>query len=496
MSMRYAEYPLAGGVDGTSAPAQMSPGRLRIGINVESKPGGGYRRVLGYVKFDTAAITGEGVIRGVHYYGGKVYAFRNAVGGATCSMWYSTGSGWTEAKSGLAPDGTYRLVNYDFNGTEMMYGVSGTHKAFQWDGTTWTDITTGMAIDAPSHITAHRKHLFLSFGRSVQHSSLGDPLDWSALTGAAEILLTSSVTGFSTLSTGALGIFTANSIHLLGGTSAADWVANNMVEYSNNAGALPGTIQAMGSRVRFTDSRGVTDLAASDIASDFYEAIISHDMDKDIGSRWANAISSTVVRSKSQYRLFFSDRDGLILTFNNDSVMITRMILPITVNCIINTESSSGEELIYFGSTDGYIYRMESGNSFSGAAIAAHAETAFTNVGRRTQVKRWRRMRANIGSSGNSELFVRARYYIGNDVAREAGAANPDMETTTDTSPLGLEATLGQTLLGGIPIKEGEVELAGHSEYVSFRFFSESASSPPWEIDGITIEFLEGKKRR
>lgn len=490
------QYALGGGVDGTSPVAFMNPGRLRIGVNVESKPGGGYKRMLGYAKFDTNAITGEGPIRGVHYYNGKVYAFRNAVGGATCVMWESTGSGWTSKKSGLAPSGTYRLVNYDFNGTEKMYGASGVHKAFQWDGTTWTDITTGMATDTPSHIIAHKKHLFLSFGRSLQNSSLGAPTTWSALTGATEILLPHEITGFSAMPNGSLAIYTASSIHLLAGTSTTDWVANNMVEYSNNAGALAGTIQAMGSKIRFTDSRGITDFTASQDSSDFYESIISHDMDKVIGSRWSTAISSTVVRSKSQYRLFFSDGDGLILTFNNDTVMITRLTLPAVVRCITNTESANGTELIYFGSDDGYIYQMESGNSFSGADISAYAETAFTNVERRGQVKRWRRMRVNIGLSGNESLYGAAKYYIASDARRESGADTPELEINQDVNPLGTTATLGQTLLGGVPIREGEIDLAGHSEYISFRFYSESSSASPWEIDGITIDFLEGRFRR
>ena len=488
------QYPLGGGVDGTTPSALMKPGRLRIGINVESKPGGGYKRVLGYAKFDTNAITGSGAIRGVHYFNGKVYAFRNATGNATCVMWESTGSGWTAVKSGLTPNGEYRLVNYDFNGTEKMYGASGVHQAFQWDGTTWTDISTGMVTDTPSHIIAHKKHLFLSFGRSLQNSSLGDPTSWSALTGATEILLPNTITGFSAMPNGSLAVYTPNSIHLLAGTSTADWVANNMVEYSNNAGALPSTIQPMGSRIRFTDSRGVTDFSASQDSSDFYESIISHDMDKDIGNNWRYAIASTVVRNKSQYRLFFSNGNALILTFNNDAVMITRLLLPIIVRCVVNTENSSGTELIYFGSDDGYIYLMESGNSFSGTAIAAYAETALTNAGKRGVIKRWRRMRVNVGEVGNSALTVKPKYFIGADDIPLVSALTPEFDPTG--TPLGSGATLGSTLLGATPIDEGDVDLAGHSEFVAFQFISSSTTTDPWEIDGITIDFLEGRARR
>ena len=47
-----------------------------------------------------AAITGSGAIRGVWYYGGNWYAFRDNAGGTAGDMWKATGSGWTQVTFG------------------------------------------------------------------------------------------------------------------------------------------------------------------------------------------------------------------------------------------------------------------------------------------------------------------------------------------------------------------------------------------------------------
>lgn len=472
----------------------MNPGRLRIGRNVEAKPGGGYRRCEGYARFDSTVVPGEGQILGIHYFNDKCYAFRNAVGGATAVMHESSGSGWTAKKTGLTPSGNYRCINYSFSGTRMMYGASGVHKAFQWDGTTWTDLTTGMSPDTPDHIAAHKKHLFLSFGNSTQHSSLGDPTSWSVVTGAGELLTDLPVTGYSVMPNGSLGIFTREGILLLAGTSSSDWVANNLVEYGNNAGALPDTIVGMGSNVRFVDTRGVYDFAASDVSSDFRDALISTDLDNDLEDVWPTATCATVIRKKGQMRVFFSDGSGALFVFNRDAVMPTLMRFPNIVRKCVSAEDSAGNEVVLFGSDDGYIYRMESGRSHGGQTINAYLETAFYDCGLKHNVKRFRRARFDVGKVGKESLIVSTRYII------EDGGLRRDVDDTPgytgDGTPLGSLATLGSTLLGGLPLVEGEMDLSGTSQWISFIMRSDTDDELPWEIDGISIDYFPGRARR
>ena len=486
---------LNGGLDLTTPTSALDPGMLLVGANVECKRRGGYRRMLGYTKFDTSEVPGEGHLLGVWHFNNKVYALRNATGGATAEMHESTGSGWITVKTGLNPNGRYEFVNYAFAGTEKMYGVSGSHAAFEWDGTTWTDISTGVAIDLPTHIIAHRKHLFLSFGKSLQNSGIGDPFSWTLASGANERVMNKDITGFAQLPNGSLAIFSETEITVLSGTSSADWAAEDMSEYGNNAGAIAHSIQMMGSAVRFMDSRGVTDLVASQRSSDFEDALISTAVDDLIRNQAGNVTASTIVRAKNQYRLFFSDGTGLIFVFNPDGLpMITQMRWPDPVRCVVNGENSDGDELIYFGSNDGYVRQMEIGNNFDGENILAVAETAFTNMNTPSQIKRFRRLRADLKAAGIVTVLTRGNFYFG--IGGLPRANSRELELYDTSSVLGAASLLGKTKLGGAPINEGVVELDGRGDWANFRFLSNSNDEPVWELDGITVEYLPGKQRR
>ncbi len=492
--IKSVKIPLGGGLDKASPATGTNPGRLITAENMECKRKGGYRRLLGYTKFDTNQISGTGAILGVWIYNNKVYAFRNVTGGATATMWESSGSGWTAKKTLLTPGGSYEFVNYSFAGTEKMYGVDGKNKAFQWDGTTWTDLTTGMATDTPSHVTAHRKHLFLSFDNSIQHSGTGDPTSWTLKSGAAEIAVNKDITGFAKLVGGVLAVFTENGISTLSGTSSADWTAEDLTEHGNNAGAVAGSIQQMGGNVRFMDSRGIADFYTSQKFGDFEDALISTDVEPLIEGKWRTVTTSTVVKEKNQYRIFFTDGTGLILVFANEGVMITKLRFDDVVQCVCQGEDSNGNELIYFGSDDGYVYQMESGNSFDGGNILALLDTAYTNLGILSHIKRFRRIRADIQSSGTVTVNFIGDYRLGSEGLPREGRLPANFPEGQD--PLGSEATLGTTYLGGVPINEGLVRVTGRGDWASFRFYSDSASDPIWEIDSLTVEFLQGRQRR
>lgn len=493
--MRSVYVPLGGGLDGVTPPSRIDPGKLRLAINIEPKERGGYRSLMGYAKFDTNEISGEGVIRGIHYYNGKVYAFRHVSGGASTTMWESSGSGWTAKKTGLSPNGTYRCVNYAFGGSLKMYLASGVHKAAEWDGTTWTDITTGMTTDEPDHIIAHRAHLFLSFGPSVQVSPIGDPTGtWSVLTGSTEMLIDDDVTGFSRLPTGSLGIYSQKGITVLAGTSSSDFVANNLEEYSNKAGANASTIQNMGAKTLFMDSRGIRELGASDVASDLYDSLVSGAVDIKYRAKWANAIASCVVRAKSQYRLFLNDGSGLIVTIIGNRVQITEMEWPDVVYCVIATKNSSGNEVIYFGSDDGYIRQMESGKNFDSATIDCTMETAPNNCKLKNIIKRFRRLKFDAGTLGTSSLTVQPKINIGTSGLAANQPETPAYEGGT-ANPLG-QALLGSSILGASIVREGDIDISSHGDWIRLLFTSSSSTESPWEVDGYTIDFMPGRKRR
>jgi hypothetical protein len=97
----------------------------------------------------------------------------------------------------IAPNGRYEMVVYNFYGssnTLRIYGCDGVNKAFEFDGSVYVPIRTGMATDTPKHIAAHKRMLFLSFKGSLQNSGVGVPYEWTAITGASEIAVGDDIT--------------------------------------------------------------------------------------------------------------------------------------------------------------------------------------------------------------------------------------------------------------------------------------------------------------
>ncbi|MBM5575831.1 hypothetical protein [Deefgea sp. CFH1-16] len=91
-------------------------------------------------------VPGEGRILGLGFYAGAVIAVRNVIGNSSCTMYRSTPTGWQAIKTMLPPNGYYRFAVGNFyagSNTLTLYGVSGTHQAFAWDGTTFIYLHTG-----------------------------------------------------------------------------------------------------------------------------------------------------------------------------------------------------------------------------------------------------------------------------------------------------------------------------------------------------------------
>ena len=333
-------------------------------------------------------VPGWGPIRGVWYYKGTVYAFRDNVGQTECHMWKSSPTGWVAVTTPvLAPGGSYEFVNYNFTGhagTLKMYGCDGKNKAFEFDGTTFTQITTGMTTDTPILIAAHKNHLFLAFqGGSVQHSSLADPTaPWSPVTGAAEMAVGDEVTALLPGIGGTLFMFTRNTVQVLYGSSSADWEVRLL---SPNSGAVQGSAQVATTPI-FVSDFGLTGITQGDVFGDYQSNTLSLKVQKIIDNYRDLVIGSVVLRTKNQYRLFFANGEILVMTFSGDRIRgFTMLDYGLPIRCVSGTGRSDSEDEtendIFFGSDTGYVYKMDSGNSFAGEPIQALLKIAPMSVG-------------------------------------------------------------------------------------------------------------------
>ena len=445
-------FPFEGGIDLTTPRIVAGAGRCMVARNYECDLYGGYKRIMGYERFDgkpsptdtgagdpaaieaqralIQAVPGSGAIRGVWVYRGLVAAFRDNAAGTACEMYISSSGGWVKVTTPvLLPGGKYEFVNYNFGGASTamkMFGCDGVNPAFMFDGNGFTQIATGMANDAPNHIAAHKKHLFLSFkGGSIQHSAIGDPLTWSPILGAGEIAIGDECTGFEQQSGDALAIFARNHTHILHGTDSSNW---NLQPFSRTTGCIPSTNQRLGNNTYFLDDRGVTSLAATQAFGNFVSDSISQQVQPIIDSLKPIATTSLLVRNKGQYRLFGNDGSGVIAVFSGNQLSgWTTVKFPNPVVCACSGEDSNGYELIFFGSDNGYVYQMEKGTSFDGQAIDASLRLHFNHMGAPRHRKRYRRLLIEQeGADEGTPITYQADFDYGNYTSGQ-GLANNEL---------------------------------------------------------------------
>jgi hypothetical protein len=288
------------------------------------------------------------------------------------------------AANSLAPDG--QLDSYVSNfanprGSSRIYCADGVNPGWEFDGTYFVKIRTGMTNDTPDHVHVHKNQLVFSFDGSVQHSGVGDPMTWSVVTGAAEIAIGERVTGFQIQPGGegnaALLICGQKRNHVLYGNDSSDW---NLVPYRDEIGAYEWTIQTLAFTL-FLHDLGITNLQTAEAFGNFAHTAMSTLIQRIINAKRGMATASTVVRDKSQYRLFFSDDTAIYVTMRGTKLLgMMPVQLNDTVVCTCSQQLSDDTEEIFFGSDDGYVYQMERGTSFDGDSIYAYLYTHFDHV--------------------------------------------------------------------------------------------------------------------
>ena len=331
----------------------------------------------------------------------------------------------------LAADGRYEFIVENFGGstgTKRIYGASGTHRGFEFDGTVLVPISTGMTPDTPQHVYAHKNHLFFSFGASVQHAGPGTPYVWSAILGAAELAMGDTVNGFMTQpgseTVGALAIFTRNRTSILYGTGVSNW---QLTPHRAELGAYAYTVQDAG-KTTFLDDQGVTTLEATQAFGNFSHNAISARLKAWVNSQRTKAVESCVSRDKSQYRLFFSDGYALYVTFAQTSKGKVYYLMPMLfsnpVTWAYSSEESDGTETIFFGSTNGMVYQMEKGTSFDGAEIEHFLYLVWDFLKSPRTIKHFYDCTLEISGSGYFEFsFAYELGYASADVGQPASQA-------------------------------------------------------------------------
>ena len=513
MADAWQTYPVEfrGGLITNLSPLQQGvnfPGTAQRLRNFEPSTDGGYRRIQGFSKWDATQVGGSaGRIRGVTRFNGYAYAAKGS------HLYRSDGSGaWTQvtdnaafSSSGvtLAGTGKVRFAVHSFSGSPILIVVDGVSKPFKLSGSTFSLITTATSDQqGATQVVAHRAHLFFAKGGLVTYAAPLSDSDFSAANGAGVLkTMTDNVTGLFFFRE-QLIIFAEGSIFSVTGSTDADWQVQPI---TRDIGAIKeDTIQEVGGDLMFLGPDGLRLLSATERNNDFGLGVVSKSIQSEVTS-FINAVdgfSSVVIRNKSQYRILgFSSINnasgrGLICTqFAMQGGQEMAWAETQGINCFCSSSDlDDGEEFIYFGNDDGYVYRMENGNDFDGANIVATFKTPPFPITDPVTRKTFYKMRLFTDPLGSLEVSISPEYDFGQDEIiqpPEITVAN----TTESTVAIYGVGEFGVAAYGGANLKYiFDLNLIG-SAFVGAYTFTSDGTDPPFSFDSMIIQYGQYGRR-
>ena len=505
--------------------------RLR---NFEVDPDGGYRRINGFTLYGGASATrpeNNTAILGIFPY---------ALGVVVCagtSVYYSEdGITWIQVNRNTGHAGVtqanlaaqteldrpnqgqaqFVLMKAPTGHTANEYGALSIATAggdqlahFHIDGTgagrlfVYEEIATPAAA---TYIEEHDKHLcavdVTNAPSTVYYSKTNDDRDFTGV-GSGAVTISDRIVGIKSFRD-SLYIFCENTIHRLVNINDSASVA--VIQVTNNVGCLSGySIQEIGGDLVFLSPDGIRTVAGTARIGDVELGSVSRQIQSIIGDIAASintyTITSCVLRSKSQYRLFYTTATeasttakGIIGTLTASGFEWSET-LGIQALGLVSGFNIDGIEKLYHGDKDGYVYNHNVGNSFNPAGTSKNIEAIyqtpnfdFGDIGTRKTVKY---VRLSLSPEGEIQPTLRMRF----DYDDTGIIQPPDYPLTS----IPLPAIFGSALFGAAtfgatndPMVRQPVEGSGNT--VSFRVQSTDALAP-YAINGLYIDYMPSGRR-
>jgi hypothetical protein len=277
---------------------------------------------------------------------------------------------------------------------------------------------------------------------------------------------------------------------------------------TKNIGCVSGnSIQEIGGDLIFLAPDGLRTVAGTARIDDVELGSISRKilpLVDDILRNFANyTISSTVIRERSQYRLFYyqsgqanSGQKGIIGTFKYSSEGIPAFEWSETkglpVKFITSDLNSSGTEFIYHADESGYVYQHDTGNSFNGSNVEAEFQTPDMDYGDNGLRKSLYAVKANIRPEGvQNDLNLRIRYDFENSEVPQPG--NFAVGNLSSASLFG-SALFGTGIFGATTLPSKRITVTGSGFSNNFKFFSNDTNAP-YSVNGMFVSFIAGGRR-
>lgn len=394
----------------------------------------------------------------------------------------------------LPPGGRYRTISHNFYGNKQryrLYGTNGVGPAFEMleDGAIGT-IPTGMTTDTPTRIFEISNHLGLIFpGGSVQFSGTGEPRAWTVILGAGEIGFGTEVADVIQANETAIVLFGETKIAVLQGHDASDFLLDTLTE---EAGAFADTAQRIAKTV-YVDARGLRSLDATQAYGNFKAGSLSGRFERYLRNRregGITAIGSYVVKGKSQYRLMWNDGTGIAVYMGGKVPEAMAFSYgAMRPSCFGSGELTSSEG-IFVGAEDGYVYRLDSGNSLDGETLESYLMTPFNHFGAPVQEDRIHKLVLELDAPAQCSIGIIGQFDYGDGEKPESLA---DFSTIYGGGGLWSVATYDEFVWSAAIEGRAEAPIDGIGRNASFIIVN---TAHPTEAPHVLQAYLVYRSRR
>ena len=489
----------------------MSPGEALQLQNFEPDIEGGYKKILGTTKFNSnivpqvSASTERVVFSAI--FNDVVLAGR----GGSIHRGSSGDGSWTSTITGLGtPTQNYEHRLFNFDGTDKIVITTGTSNPQILNTSFSTTVVDATGTSNFKFVEIFKNHIFFAgHSSNIQEVSFMGPNqtnDFTSGNGGGTIKVDTEIVGLRTFRN-SLIIFGRDKIFKLTGTSSANFVVTPI---TRNIGCTDGrSIQELGGDVIFLAPDGLRTIAGTERIDDTELGTVSKQVQKRINEITTHNINSLVIRSKSQYRIFFptsADQDensarGLIsvIKANPNTGSLGFEYADIKALKVSSTDSDfiSDTETIIHGGYDGYVYQQESGNVFTRASSTTNISSIYRSpdmtMGDPGIRKNMQKVIWNINPTGTLASSFLLEYDFS-----DVNVAQPEpytLEATGNIAQYGLNSSVyGFAVYGSLGSNLIRQSVEGSGFTVATKILDATNNSPV-ALKGFELEFTAGGRR-
>ena len=408
--------------------------------------------------------------------------------------------GWTAVSTSGSPTMTgvskVRFTEINF-GTPKVVLTDGINPAATYDGSTYTQITDSNAPTDPTIGAEFQNHLFLA-GDPAQPSNLffsapTAETDFSPANGGGVINVGFAIVAIKKFRN-VLFIFGKNNIKRLVGDNSANFVLESV---TSNLGCLStDSVIELGGDLLFLAPDGIRPIGGTNKIGDVNLETLSKNIQSTvrnvITSEDLDALSSVIIRSKSQFRYLFSTSSsqgilGALREYKGNIGFEFAQTFGIECTCA-DSGYIEQEEFVLHGASSGKVFQQESGNAFDTSNVLSIFKTPFVYMGNPEQRKTFYSTSTYMSAEGNFSVALSITYdYDNTDIS------TPDNLTLSTTSPgaffdRGTNVAVFDTtdIFDGNPSPVESVTFSGSGKAIALTFVTDDTNESH-SIQGFTI---------